>query len=570
MRKNIWIYIAWLLVIGLVACEEDLVEKAMVDETITPGTVEALSASDYTLAFENGSTTFEVFSWSATDFGFDAAVTYTLQMDIADSLFSGPVNLSTTEGLKDSVTVGEVNAALLARGASPNVPANVSFRIMATVSAELDPVYSDAGTVSVTPYATTFPPIYMIGGAIGWDLAQAVELTSTGPGEYVGIGGFVNGETFRFFASPSWDAEQWNADFFDGGTLPSDFSHAADNDANFSYGGEDNSFQIYVNLNTKTIELSAAPTLYIIGSDQNWSLPDAFQLTAIGAGKFEGTTEFANGGIWRFFEIPDWGATQHNYADFVDGTLPEFLSGTTEGDANFTFEGTTGIYTISVDLINAVIEMELGEVIVEPEPDGSVLFLVGSDQGWDMGNALQLNNIDAGVFEVVAEFANAGIWRFYREADWGADQYRFADFTTVNGELTSDGGTDDNFLFGGTTGIYKVTVDIENSTITMETSTAPTLFIAGDNNGWSFDEFEWVTGGIFTRTLDLTTGNTFRFFGTNDWVQPQYNYSHFAEGSLPESLVAVGDADDNLRMDGATGTYTMRVDLFGKSITLTQ
>ncbi|MDW7691390.1 SusE domain-containing protein [Flammeovirgaceae bacterium SG7u.111] len=571
MKKLLYIYLLIAYSVFLGSCQEDLVEKATLKSSVEANNLDALASDSYTFLFENAESAFEPFKWSPSDFGFSASVTYKVQVALAGASFSTVQELGTTQELTLTTAIGEINKALLALGAAPEQPVEVEFRVVSQINDNVKPVYSGVISTTITPYSVVFPPIYMIGGAIGWDLAKAVELVSTGPGEYEGVGAFVNGETFRFFETPSWDAPQINADDFAGGAIPAEFENAGDDDANFRYTGTDGSYAIYINVNTKTITLSPPPTLYIIGSDQGWDLANAFSLTAVGPNTFKGTTTFANGGIWRFFELPDWGATQYNFDYFADGTVPSDLTSDGGGDANFSFGGASGTYEITVSLTEKTITMEVGEIIEpEPEPDGSSLFIIGDDQGWDLASALQLENKGDGVFEVIGNFTNGNMWRLFDEAEWSATQYGYSYFTGgVTGDLGDKGDGDSNFLFNGATGIYKITVDLENKTIAAESATAPTLFVAGDNTSWAFEGLTWVNGGKFTGSLTLEVGNTFRFFGTNDWVDPQYGYSHFTEGSS-DVLGDKADPDSNFEVVGAAGTYTVEIDLFGKVLLLSQ
>ncbi len=568
MNRIFRIYIALFLAVFGWSCEEDLVEKAVINDVITPSDVTALSSDSYTLDFDQSSADFETFSWSAADYGVNLSVTYSVEMGVSGAAFDQVQVLGTTQDLSLTVTNGDINTAVLNLGAEPATSFDVEVRVVAIVEGDIDDVNSEVISFAVVSYEVTFPPIYMIGGAIGWNLDEAVELTSVSPGEYEGIGPFVTGQTFRFFETPSWDAPQINADDFEGGTIPPEFSHSGDGDANFNFSGTDGTYAIYVNLNTQTITISDPPTLYIIGADQGWSLDDAFSLTAIGPTTFKGTTTFTNGSIFRFFEIPDWGATQYNYNTFLDGSIPTDLTGTTEGDANFTFNGATGAYEITVSLSELTITMEPGEIEEpEPEPSGETLFIIGDDQGWDLGAALQLEDKGNGVFEVVGNFNNAGTWRLFAAADWGATQYGYSYFTGgVSGDLGDNGDGDSNFIFNGTTGIHKITVDLENLTIASEASTAPPLYVVGDHNGWSFEALTWVEGGKFTISVTLADGNTFRFMSELDnWSSTAYGHGHFENG-VTDALGAQGDGDDNFVLAGTAGTYTINVDLFGKVI----
>lgn len=459
------IIIAILCVLPWFSCEEDM-GKAVLREEVVQNTLNALPATDYVLLFDNGSENFDAFGWTVPDFGFDATVNYTLQMDVAGADFANAAELATTTSPTASLTVGQINSVLLGLGLTPGEAAEVEFRVISSVSSSVEPVYSNVLGVTITPYSTTFPPIYIIGDAQGWDLAQAAELTSTGPGTYEGLASFVNDGTFRFFATPSWDAEQWNANFFDGGTLPAELENAGDGDSNFRFLGDDGLYQVTVDLNAKTIVMAAGsiPTLYIIGDDQDWNLQTPLQMNNLGGGEFEAIGEFTSGSIFRFFEIPDWSAVQYNYNTIVDGegTLPEILSGTTEGDANFTFNGETGVYIIRINLNDLVIKMNGTE---EPE-----LFIIGDDQDWTLGSAYQMTWLGGGLYEGTTDFTNGSIFRFFEAADWAAPQYNYNYFLEGTIDETHLSGVtegDANLSFTGESGTYTIRVNLYNQSVMM-------------------------------------------------------------------------------------------------------
>lgn len=558
------IVVVAMLVIALGACEEDM-EKTMISGDITESVLNDPDSSDYTLTFENADEQFNTFSWSATDFGFEASITYTLQMDTVGGAWQKPVNLGTTQTLSLSPSVSTVNAALLGKGVAPDVPAEVMFRVMATVNPNVDPVYSNEITATVTPYEVSFPPIYVIGDAQGWDLNSALELTSTGPGIYEGVGLFQEAGKFRFFATPSWDAEQWNADFFAGGDVPEILVHAADGDANFIFEGANGVYKIVVDLNNQaiTLEEGEMPTLFVIGEAQGWDLANAAELSFLGGTRFEGTADLQQDTKFRFFEKADWNATQYGFSHFADGTVPAELTDGADGDSNFLFTGATGSYSFVVDLNAKTIELEAASAYP------ASLYIVGDDQGWTFTN--QLETISDGVYKGSATFSNGSNFRFFEEVDNWSDDFSFSDFTSVPADFIAVGDGDDNFQFSGTDGVYTVTVDLVNQSITLEAgATYPeTLFLVGDPD-WAFNNQLTAQGnGVYTGSADFSNGNTFRFFEEADNWTDDFRYAYFT-GGVSSDLEAAGDGDDNFRFIGTDGTYNVRVDLDAKTVELSQ
>ncbi len=552
-------------------CEEDL-NKTQLNEEIVANTLSDLSATDFVLNFDIRNDAFDTFEWTAPDFGFEASVTYELQMDV-NTDFSSAVVLVSTQSLSASPSVSDVNAALLGLGLDPEVSGEVSFRMRSTVNTNVDAVISNTVTVNVTPYVTSFPPIYVIGDAQGWNLANAVELVSIAPGVYQGFGQFQNSGKFRFFATPSWDAQQWGWSFFEGGTLPSDLASGEDTDSNFLYGGTTGTYMITVTLSSKTIQIEEAelPTLFIIGDAQGWNLANAFELTFVSVGRFEGTGAFQNNGKFRFFEIADWNATQYRYDYFADGSLPAEFSNPLDNDNNFLFNGATGTYTISINLNDKTVTIEEASGVTYP----SELFMVGDAQGWDMANAVALTALGNGDFEATADFTQDGKFRFFEEADWAATAYGWSYFAdgTVDTELGDGADGDSNFQFLASTGSYKIEVSFSSKTIEVRPpSGAPdNLFIIGDAQAWTLGnalQLNNLGDGEFEVIGNFTQGGKFRFFEEADWAATQYGHSFFSTGTIDSDLADGADGDSNFSFAAVTGVYTLHLNYDTKEITV--
>jgi starch-binding outer membrane protein SusE/F len=175
--------------------------------------------------------------------------------------------------------------------------------------------------------------------------------------------------------------------------------------------------------------------------------------------KYETIAYLTNGNIFRFFEQQDWGPSSYNYEYFT--TVDSKFSNGGGNDKNFKVEAATGWYKISVDL--------LAKTLVVTASTEPLLVFTGDAQGawgWNVGQYVKMNFIKPGVFEATATF-QAGKFRFFAAADWGADQYKFSFFKTVDNQLfeaANDGG-DDNFRFKGTPGSYKIRVDLNEKTV---------------------------------------------------------------------------------------------------------
>lgn len=560
-----------LLVISMVwmSCEEDM-EKVMLSGEISSNTLTSLSDS-YTFTYERRMEVFNEFTWDAPDFGFEASITYTLQMDSAEGDFSSPVDLMTTQELSASPLVGDVNNALLGLGYEPDVAAGVQFRVRSTVDGGVDPVFTNVVSTTITPYLAVFPPLYIVGDAQSWDLGAALELSSTGPGAYEAIGSFVEGGKFRMFATPSWDAEQWGWSFFEGGSVSGLLINGEDGDSNFLFEGASGVYKIAINLNSKTIilEESELPTLFIIGDGQAWDLQQAASLAYLGGSKYEGTAVFQKDGYFRLFEKADWGATQYGGSYFADGSVPETFTAAGDGDDNFIFTGETAEYLVTVDMDNLIITTEVAAAYP------AALYLVGDDQSWSFANSPTFTDVGGGTFEATADFTNGATFRFFEEVDNWSDAYGYDFFAegAIDEDLGAAGDADANFVFNGTDGTYTITVSFSDKTITVEPYAAypSSLFLVGDDQGWSFANsptFADMGNGVFEATsVAFTNGATFRFFEEVDNWADAYGAGYFTGGLMGE-IAAKGDGDDNITYSGADASLKVTVDFENKTLTI--
>ena len=451
----------------LIACEENA-EILKLKSDPLPNEIKNLSASEFALLRENESESFEMFQWTATDFGFPAVVTYTLQMDRAGNNFASPVEILTTPSLSGSISVGQLNQRLLSMNLDPELPSDIELRVRSRVSDNVPAVFSTTRTITVTPYATEFPPVYIIGDATGgWNLDLAVEMKSVSPGVYETTAEFMNAGKFRFFATPSWDAEQYNWSSFSGGAIDSRLADGGDGDGNFLFDGTSGWYRITVDVRNKSIamEPTERPALYMIGAAiKGWDLAQAVEMERIKDGVFKATTTFTSGETFRFFTKPDWSAGTINYPYFTEGGVDPLFENANDGDSNLKFNGTTGDYTIVVDLNELTVAMETPG---NPKP----LFMIGdATGGWDLTLAVEVPGVETSTYETIASFVNGGKFRFFAAPDWNAQQYNWTFFEggTVDDELQNGADGDGNFLFSGASGSYKIRIDLQAKSIVLE------------------------------------------------------------------------------------------------------
>ena len=158
--KNIFSGIILTLTLALLcwSCEKDEVRAIL-----TPGTTPALTANETTLVLQSSQATdsLSLLSWTASDFGFDESVKYTVQLANAGTDFvTGSTLKSVVAGnvLSFKYTVAALNTtAKNTAGITAGVEGPIEVRIKAEVNSVtavtgVDPVYSNTVVLNVTPY----------------------------------------------------------------------------------------------------------------------------------------------------------------------------------------------------------------------------------------------------------------------------------------------------------------------------------------------------------------------------------------------------------------------------------
>lgn len=333
MKK--WIYNIGslaLLSFALMACEKDE-EQAVLQNPQAPSLSSSVNAP--VLLEENEASNAVSFNWSDADFGYQAAITYTLQIDTAGDGFVKPYSVALGNDLEKSYTVAELNTLLTNLDYAADVAHQVPVRIMATVSDRVNPTFSNVVNLTATPYSTFVEPgyIYVPGAYQGWNPGTAPSLISVeNNGVYEGVISFVGAENleFKFTANKNWDLNYGAGDTE--GSL-------AENGANLTVPAKDN-YMVKVDLNTFTWSY-AMHSWGVIGS----ATPDGWNsdtnLKYIPAEDVWKLTTNLTAGEIKFRFNDDWGT---NYGD--DDTKDNLLN---SGGANIAVSS-AGTYEIILDI----------------------------------------------------------------------------------------------------------------------------------------------------------------------------------------------------------------------------
>ncbi|GGK82141.1 SusE domain-containing protein [Rufibacter glacialis] len=202
-----------LLLFFFSSCEKD--EERVIANTQGKGAAFTASANNLTLQKANENNQAVNFTWTKADFGFDAALTNTLQFAVAGTNFANPKEVVLGSGdISKSYTVLDFNALML----SLNLPTGRNSTIEARVKTQIAgseavaPVYSNVVSMTVNPYPL-ISFVYVPGAYQGWNPATADSLISpTSNNIYTGIINFTEGNTkFKITPAKKWDVAYGDA-----------------------------------------------------------------------------------------------------------------------------------------------------------------------------------------------------------------------------------------------------------------------------------------------------------------------------------------------------------------------
>ncbi len=182
----------------------------------TNGTSGALQASATTIVLSKAdvANTAVTFNLTSANFGYKAAVSNVLQIDVNGDNFAAPKEFTLSPGvLSQSFGVVDFNNLLLKLNLPTGVASQVQARIKSSVSATTAPVYSNVLALTVTPFALV-SYVYVPGAYQGWNPASADSLQSpTGNGIYTGVINYAGADQ-NFKVTP---VKNWNTAYGDAG-----------------------------------------------------------------------------------------------------------------------------------------------------------------------------------------------------------------------------------------------------------------------------------------------------------------------------------------------------------------
>ncbi len=312
-----------LSLIILFSCEKDETKAVLSDTPGEPG----LNVPSTELVLQRANATqVLVFSGAAADFGFPAAISYTLEAIKSGASFDSPTIIATAAVDTFALTVADLNAKLLDMGIAEYSATQVEMRVKATLTSTVPAAYSAVKVVTATLYGlprlvlTTTPE-------------QGI-LSPAGDGNYGGLVKLEAGVSFTLT-----DLESGKTYGGVGGVLSENGAPIVVETAG------------WYNLTASTVDLVYAANPYFIGlvgsaTPNQWNAPDQKMDYDPATGTWSITIDLVDGDI-KFRLNDDWAWN---------------LGGTTD---NLTHNGanipvTAGNYTIVLTITNATVGSETG------------------------------------------------------------------------------------------------------------------------------------------------------------------------------------------------------------------
>lgn len=185
------------------------------------------TGTSFVLADSTASQIFKIFEWTAADFGFQAGVNYTLELDKAGNNFASPVTVGSVNDLKlGNITQEKINNILIAKDLPGDEFSDVEFRVVAKLGSDatLPKLISPYVTLQIRPYTVNivYPQLQVPGSYQGWDPANnsTVIFSARSDDKYEG---YINindaGAKYKFTKGTSW-ATNWGDDGANGTLEP--------------------------------------------------------------------------------------------------------------------------------------------------------------------------------------------------------------------------------------------------------------------------------------------------------------------------------------------------------------
>ncbi|AYD48832.1 SusE domain-containing protein [Arachidicoccus soli] len=365
-RLNKIIYLLAFALFAFASCKKDGVML-----TATKGTQPLLTASANNLHYTQADSSSNgiTLNWTASDYGYPAAVSYTLQFSYHDSSFSAMQEIGMGATLTKSYTVAAFNNLVL----NLNYPVAVQDTVLARVKSQITPnvfVFSDTMQIIITPYSqkpipVITPPdsLYIVGDATagGWNNpvptpSQKFTQIDQYGNVFAAVVPLIGGKSFVFLpVNGSW-SHKYGGNAAGSGTLLVDGAVPSSNTPGPTVSGL---YEIVVDFVKGTYTVTPVTTnpipanLYIVGDATagGWTNPvplPSQQFTQVSNGEFQITLSLSSTGSYLFLPVNgDW-SNKYGGSSAAGGTL---LYDGAVPSSNTPAPSVSGNYLIDVNIL---------------------------------------------------------------------------------------------------------------------------------------------------------------------------------------------------------------------------
>jgi hypothetical protein len=555
--------IAFMSVVAFTACEKDgdLITLSGLDESELMATESAVVLSQETSAEHALSLAWSTSALTVSDPNMSAPsiLTTTLQVSASED-FSGTIEESAESNLSHTYTGAELNTVAKNLGATPGVATPIYFRLAASVGDNMDPVYSNVVSVTVTAYEIDMRIGFILNS--DQEATEATLYSAASDGDYVG---FMGATAWYNFYLKEGDGTIWGNDAVSGTAF---VTSSEDGSWNCWFPGQGGCYYVDFNTNKQAWSALWIPTLTVSGDisgeltfdrpNVKWTLPFTATSTSMtiqisGTGKqydnATGTDDAAAVDTPVAFAQDGSNVVLADQAGNITVTVPQ-----------------AGDYTLTVDLSDpAAWTVEAAAGTEEPVVVYPNVYLPGSIEGedsWTFDQSLPLYNEENLAYAGVVNVNSAWGYTVNIEKDNWDDKYTLASGDATSGTLVFQGS--DN-IPAPTAGLYLVDVSLSGLTYNL-TTIGNQIFIAGLNDDWNnhiaLDATETV--GVYSGSVAINASSTDGFqilLVDGDWT-------HYYGGDGGNLSYRAGNVKDDASL--TPGTYTLTVNLVDGTYSITQ
>ncbi len=212
MKKQ-YLFLTLCFLLLLTGCETDN-KKYYAEDFTAPVLTTPGAGTRLTLTETQQNDSLEI-AWQAADYGFPASILYTVQMAKAGTYFENAVKIAETKDTRIRTDYATLNNSALIAGLVPETPADIEFRVIATINNHIQTLHSEPVDLLLTAYnvTVTYPILYVPGSYQGWNPAEPQTVIASPKANqiYEGYLWFTANTEFKLLGQPSWGELEWGS-----------------------------------------------------------------------------------------------------------------------------------------------------------------------------------------------------------------------------------------------------------------------------------------------------------------------------------------------------------------------